>query len=607
MKIAIVGGVAGGASAAARARRLSEAGRDHRVRARARAVVRQLRPALLHRRRDRRPRQAAGRARSRCCIDRHRLDVRTRQSVEAIDRARKTAHGPRTWLDGTTYEESYDKLILVARRVAAAAADPGHRPAGHLHAARLCATPTACTTSHRKAQAGRRRRRRVHRPRNGREPRAPRHRDDRRRAGRPGAAAVGPRDDDADRRSTCARTASSCCWATRPRRLTPRRDGLVVQLKSRPRAAGRLRRAERRRAAGELAGRGGRTGSRPARRHSRQRAHADERSRHLRRRRRGRGPRLRHRRRRRRFRSPGPANRQGRIAADHIFGRDERVSRHAGDGDRRRVRHDGRDDRAEREGRCSARAAATRRSTCIRRTTPATIPAPSGCRSSCCSIPTDGKILGAQAVGGAGVDKRIDVLAMAIQAGMTVFDLEEAELAYAPQFGSAKDPINMAGFIAAGVVRGDVRVAHVGGTASTRRQWHNSSRRPHAGGVRSRPHSRRGQPPDRQAARSTGRTRSRTSRSSRTARSVSAATWPRGFSLKPATTPPISAAATRRIANSTIRANKPFLRLHLREPRSNCPASAVPLSCTEAMESAFNRPRRGLMTPTYECRRHTQR
>jgi NADPH-dependent 2,4-dienoyl-CoA reductase/sulfur reductase-like enzyme/rhodanese-related sulfurtransferase len=69
--------------------------------------------------------------------------------------------------------------------------------------------------------------------------------------------------------------------------------------------------------------------------------------------------------------------------------------------------------------------------------------------------PESGKLLGAQAVGGAGVDKRIDVLSVAIQAGMTVFDLEEMELAYAPQFGSAKDPINMAGFVAAGMLRGD--------------------------------------------------------------------------------------------------------------------------------------------------------
>lgn len=62
--------------------------------------------------------------------------------------------------------------------------------------------------------------------------------------------------------------------------------------------------------------------------------------------------------------------------------------------------------------------------------------------------PDDGKILGAQIIGGEGADKRIDVLAVAIQAGMTVAQLAEAELAYSPQYGSAKDPINMAGFLA---------------------------------------------------------------------------------------------------------------------------------------------------------------
>jgi rhodanese-related sulfurtransferase len=69
--------------------------------------------------------------------------------------------------------------------------------------------------------------------------------------------------------------------------------------------------------------------------------------------------------------------------------------------------------------------------------------------------PGSGKVLGAQAVGGAGVDKRIDILSVAIQAGMTVFDLEEMELAYSPQYGAAKDPVNMAGFVAAGLVRDD--------------------------------------------------------------------------------------------------------------------------------------------------------
>lgn len=75
--------------------------------------------------------------------------------------------------------------------------------------------------------------------------------------------------------------------------------------------------------------------------------------------------------------------------------------------------------------------------------------------------PGDGKVLGAQVVGGAGVDKRIDVVSMAIQAGFTVFDLEESELAYAPPYGSAKDPINMAGFVAANIVRGDAPTIHV--------------------------------------------------------------------------------------------------------------------------------------------------
>ena len=71
-----------------------------------------------------------------------------------------------------------------------------------------------------------------------------------------------------------------------------------------------------------------------------------------------------------------------------------------------------------------------------------------------------GQILGAQIVGGEGVDKKIDTLATCIQAGMTMYDLEELELAYSPQFGAAKDALNMAGFIGAGVLLGDHPVAH---------------------------------------------------------------------------------------------------------------------------------------------------
>ena len=73
---------------------------------------------------------------------------------------------------------------------------------------------------------------------------------------------------------------------------------------------------------------------------------------------------------------------------------------------------------------------------------------------------SNGRVVGAQAVGKSGVEKRIDVIAMAIQKGATVFDLEEAELCYAPQFGSAKDPVNLAGMIAANVLRGDAHLAH---------------------------------------------------------------------------------------------------------------------------------------------------
>lgn len=74
--------------------------------------------------------------------------------------------------------------------------------------------------------------------------------------------------------------------------------------------------------------------------------------------------------------------------------------------------------------------------------------------------PGTGKILGAQVVGGKGVDKRIDVLATAIHAGMTVFHLETLELAYAPPYSSAKDPVNMAGFVASNIVKKDVEVIH---------------------------------------------------------------------------------------------------------------------------------------------------
>jgi NADPH-dependent 2,4-dienoyl-CoA reductase/sulfur reductase-like enzyme/rhodanese-related sulfurtransferase len=73
---------------------------------------------------------------------------------------------------------------------------------------------------------------------------------------------------------------------------------------------------------------------------------------------------------------------------------------------------------------------------------------------------SDGRLLGAQALGEDGVDKRISALAGLLQMGATVYDLEESELCYAPQFGSAKDPVNFAGMIAANVLNGDMPISH---------------------------------------------------------------------------------------------------------------------------------------------------
>ena len=68
--------------------------------------------------------------------------------------------------------------------------------------------------------------------------------------------------------------------------------------------------------------------------------------------------------------------------------------------------------------------------------------------------PERGQLLGAQIVGYEGVDKRIDVLATAIRAKMTVYDLQELELAYAPPYSSAKDPVNMVGYVASNILMG---------------------------------------------------------------------------------------------------------------------------------------------------------
>jgi NADPH-dependent 2,4-dienoyl-CoA reductase/sulfur reductase-like enzyme/rhodanese-related sulfurtransferase len=157
----------------------------------------------------------------------------------------------------------------------------------------------------------------------------------------------------------------------------------------------------------------------------------------------------------------GPANRQGRIAADNIFGRNSKYSGTYGTAIVRVFK-----------------LAAACTGANEKRLRKAGVPydavhlhpgSHAGYYPGAAPItlkllfaPRTGKLLGAQAVGSDGVDKRIDVLATALKGGMTVHDLAELELAYAPPFGSAKDPINLAGMAAQNVLAGDVSLA----------QWH---------------------------------------------------------------------------------------------------------------------------------------
>jgi NADPH-dependent 2,4-dienoyl-CoA reductase/sulfur reductase-like enzyme/rhodanese-related sulfurtransferase len=156
----------------------------------------------------------------------------------------------------------------------------------------------------------------------------------------------------------------------------------------------------------------------------------------------------------------GPANRQGRIAADHLFGRDSSYRGTQG---------------TAVVGVFDMTAAMTGLSEKLlqRMELPyekiyvhpgdhaSYFPGATPMTLKLLFRPDDGQLWGAQAVGWRGVDKRIDVIAMALQARMSVYDLEEAELCYAPQYGSAKDPVNMLGFVASGVLRDDQPICHV--------------------------------------------------------------------------------------------------------------------------------------------------
>ncbi len=151
----------------------------------------------------------------------------------------------------------------------------------------------------------------------------------------------------------------------------------------------------------------------------------------------------------------GPANRQGRIAADNIAGRTSSYSSTQGTGIVKVF-----DLTAAMTGvneRTLARLRRPYRKVHVHPNGHASYyPGTHAMHLKVLFDPNDGLLLGAQAVGVDGVDKRIDVLAVAIRAGMTIEDLEGLELAYAPPYGSAKDPVNMAGFLGSNLLRGDV-------------------------------------------------------------------------------------------------------------------------------------------------------
>ncbi len=155
----------------------------------------------------------------------------------------------------------------------------------------------------------------------------------------------------------------------------------------------------------------------------------------------------------------GPANRQGRIVAENIFGGDMKYSGTLGTAILRLFE-------------CTAACTGASEKTLQRLNIPhekvylhpashATYyPGAERIAMKLLFDPVSGKLLGAQCVGRDGVDKRIDVMATAIKSGLTVHDLEDLELAYAPPYGSAKDPVNLAGMVAQHVVHHDIQNIH---------------------------------------------------------------------------------------------------------------------------------------------------
>jgi len=168
----------------------------------------------------------------------------------------------------------------------------------------------------------------------------------------------------------------------------------------------------------------------------------------------------------------GPANRQGRIAADNIFGRPSRYESTQGTAILRLFKLSagctGANEKSLRKAGIPYQALHLHPGSHA-----GYYPGAEPIAMKVLFAPDSGKLLGAQAVGHDGVDKRIDVFATAIKGNMTVQDLAELELAYAPPFGSAKDPVNMAGMAAQNVLAGDVKLAQwneIPSSSSSRRE-----------------------------------------------------------------------------------------------------------------------------------------
>lgn len=173
----------------------------------------------------------------------------------------------------------------------------------------------------------------------------------------------------------------------------------------------------------------------------------------------------------------GPANRQGRIAADNIFGRPSRYESTQGTAILRLFKLSagctGANEKSLRKAGIPYQALHLHPGSHA-----GYYPGAEPIAMKVLFAPDSGKLLGAQAVGHDGVDKRIDVFATAVKGNMTVQDLAELELAYAPPFGSAKDPVNMAGMAAQNVLAGDVKLAQwneIPSSSSSRRESAQSS------------------------------------------------------------------------------------------------------------------------------------